>query len=86
MHSGEQSLLQSDTAPGVEQRWLEMLSRLSTAERAREAFALSDDVRRSVWAAVARRFPDASHEELEWRFAEQVYGEEVAARIRRWRR
>ena len=56
------------------------------ARRLQLAFLLSAEVQRRVWAAVQQAYPHASAAELKWRYAEQVYGHEMAERVKRWRR
>lgn len=86
MHNGEASVAQSDTDPRVAARQLEGLRRMSDARRVQLAFVLSEQVQKRVWGAVRQQFPIAPLHELRWRYAEQVYGAEIAARVRRWRR
>ena len=59
---------------------------MSDAQRAQAAFTLTDQVRALVWAAVRRAHPAAPPHELRCRYAEQVYGPELARRVQKWRR
>ncbi len=86
MHNGEASLAQSDTDPRVAARQLEGLRRMSDSRRVQLAFVLSQQVQKRVWEAVHQQFPLASLAELRWRYALQVYGAEIAARVKRWQR
>lgn len=86
MHNGEASVAQSDTDPRVAAKQLEGLRRMSDSSRVQLAFVLSDQVRKRVWEAVRQQFPQAGTHELRWRYAEHVYGAELAARVRRWQR
>lgn len=86
MHNGEASLEQSDTDPRAAERQLRGLRAMPEARRLQLAFVLSAEVQRRVWAAVQQAFPHASGHELKWRYAEQVYGPEIAARVKQWRR
>lgn len=86
MHKGEASVTQTDTDSRVAARQLEGLRRMSDSRRVQLAFVLSEQVHKRVWEAVRQQFPKAALHELRWRYAEQVYGEEIAARVRRWRR
>lgn len=86
MHNGEASFRHSDTSPEVDRRRLELLASKSDTERAAAAFALTEQVRKMVWAAVRRSFPDADEAELRVRYAEHVYGPDIAARVRKWTR
>lgn len=86
MHNGEASLEQSDTDPGALERQLRGLRAMPEARRLQLAFVLSAEVQRRVWAAVQQAFPNASAAELRWRYAEQVYGREMAERVKRWQR
>ena len=86
MHNGEASVAQSDTDPRVAARQLDGLRRMSDSQRVQLAFVLSGEVQKRVWEAVRQQFPLAAPHELRWRYAEQVYGSEIAARVKRWRR
>ena len=86
MHNGEASVALSDTDARVATRRLEGLRRMSDSSRVHLAFVLSEQVQRRVWEAVRQQFPLVPLHELRWRYAEQVYGKEIAERVRRWRR
>ena len=86
MHNGEASVALSDTDARVAARQLEGLRRMSDSSRVQLAFVLSQQVQRRVWEAVRQQFPLAPLHELRWRYAEQVYGKEIAERVMRWRR
>ena len=86
MHNGEASVEQSDTDPRVAKKQLEGLRQMPEGRRLQLAFVLSAEVQRRVWAAVEQSFPRATPHELKWRYAEQVYGREVAERVKRWQR
>ena len=86
MHNGEASVALSDTDARVAARQLEGLRRMSDSSRVQLAFVLSQQVQKRVWEAVRQQFPLAPPHELRWRYAEQVYGKEIAERVMRWRR
>jgi hypothetical protein len=86
VHNGEASLEQSDTDARIAEKQLKGLREMPEARRLQLAFVLSGEVQRRVWAAVQHAFPQASADELKWRYAEQVYGPEMAERVKRWQR
>lgn len=86
MHNGETSVAQTDTDARVATRQLEGLRRMPDSRRVQLAFVLSEQVQKRVWEAVRQQFPMAPLPELRWRYAEQVYGAEIAERVKRWRR
>ena len=77
---------QSDTDARVAEKQVQGLRQMPESRRLQLAFVLSAEVQRRVWATVQQAFPQATPHELKWHYAEQVYGPEVAERVKRWRR
>lgn len=70
-----------DTQPKARERYRELISRLTPAQRFDIAARLSDSVRELAVAGIRKRFPDADSEEIRVRLAVRLYGRAVAARL-----
>jgi len=73
----------SDTDPETRRFHLELLRRASPSKRLALALSLSRSVMALSRAGLARRFPDATPEEIGLRFVALHYGPELAAELRR---
>lgn len=73
-------VMDQDTAPGRRDRYLELLRKLTPAQRLARAADLSDAVRHLAEVGIRQRHPDASAEEVRVRLVVRLYGREFAAR------
>jgi len=76
----------SDTSPEARKVQIELLRKLTTAERFAKVRALTARTVRLSKRAIARANPDFSPEQLRLRFIELHYGEELAERVRAYLR
>ena len=65
---------------------LECLRRMSPNERLERSCAMSNQVKRMAFAAIRRRHPDFSEEEVRLKFIELTYGQSLAEDVRKRRR
>ncbi len=76
----------SDTSPEAEKVQIELLRKLTVAERFAKVRALTARTVRLSKRAIARANPNLSPEELKVRFIELHYGKELAQRVRAYLR
>jgi hypothetical protein len=72
----------TDTSPEVEKVQVELLRKLSVAERLKLGNKWSKAVMEMTWAALKRANPDATDAELDLIFVETLYGKTLADRLR----
>ncbi|MHC4176827.1 MAG: hypothetical protein ACYSWU_04940 [Planctomycetota bacterium] len=72
----------SDTSPEAEKVQIELLRKLTVAERFAKVRALTARTVRLSKRAIARANPDLSPEDLKVRFIELHYGKDLAQRVR----
>jgi hypothetical protein len=78
--------LYPDTAPAAEQAQIELMRRMSPAQRVAIARSLGARAISLMRRAIRRRYPDATEEEVKLKFIELQYGTELAERVRAyWR-
>jgi hypothetical protein len=70
----------SDTTPDLQRKQLELMRRLSSAQKLSFAFALTDTMRDLVRADLHHRFPHADETELRRRFIARVLSREDVIR------
>lgn len=73
--------MERDTAPAVAARYDAMIGGLSGAQKLEIAAQLTEGTRAMAEAGLRRRHPGASDEEIRCRFAELLYGREIAERL-----
>lgn len=78
-------VLSRDTSPEAERVQMELLRRMSVAERLRLLEGLNELVRTVALAGIRTRFPNAAQEELEFQFARLRLGDDLALRVFRAR-
>ncbi len=76
----------SDTNPEAERVLIDLIRRQSPAERLQKMAQQSDQVRQQCRAAIRRRFPEFSDEEVGFKLIELSYGEALAVAVRAWRK
>ncbi len=69
-----------DTSPTADERYHELLRRMSPEKRLEAAMRLSMGVRELALAGIRQRFPGASEAELRVRLAVRLYGRVTVAR------
>lgn len=70
-----------DTSPAADERYFELLSERTAAERLAIALRLSTMVRRLAEAATRSEHPDAPERAIRKGVADRLYGPSVAARL-----
>lgn len=75
----------SDTATDAEEVQLELIRQMPPSVRLEKALALSCEVIRMSKAAIRRRHPEFSEDEVGLKFIELNYGDELADSVRAWR-
>ena len=73
----------SDTSPESEAVQLELVRKMPAAKRVEKAIQLSNELLRLSKAAIRRRHPDFSEEEVGIKFVELHYGVDLATAMRR---
>ncbi len=76
----------TDTTDEALEVQLGCLRRMTPQERLRRACAWSGQIRRMGFAAIRRRHPDFSEDEVRLQFIELTYGKPLADEIREWQR
>ena len=74
----------SDTSPEALEVQLQCLRAMTPQERLRRVFAWSDQLRRMSFAAIRRRYPEYSEDQVRLKFIELTYGETLANEVRAW--
>jgi hypothetical protein len=74
----------SDTSPEAEKVQIELLRKLTVAERFAKVRALTARTVRLSKRAIARASPDLDPEELKLKFIELHYGRELARQVREY--
>lgn len=72
-----------DTSPEMEKIYFDLLRQKPRAERIKMAFDFSDQAVARARARIARKNPDWSRQDVALHWAELMYGEELAARLRK---
>ena len=75
----------TDTSTDAEAVQLELLLQLPPSQRLEKALALSCELIRLSKAAIRRRHPNFSEDEVALKFIELTYGTELAESVRTWR-
>ncbi len=75
----------TDTSPEAAEAQLECLRRMTPQERISQMCALSRQVKQMAFDAIRRRHPEFSEAEVQLRFIEMTYGEELAEQVRLFR-
>jgi len=76
----------SDTSDEAMAVQLECLRRMSPHERLRRACSWSGQIRRMTFAAIRRRHPEYSDDEIRLKFIELTYGRNLADEVRGWQK
>jgi hypothetical protein len=74
----------TDTSPDSRAIQLDCLRRMSPDERLERSCAMSNQVKRMAFAAIRRRHPDFSEDEVRLKFIELTYGKSLAEDVREW--
>jgi hypothetical protein len=74
----------SDTHPEAEKLQIELLRRLTPAQRFAKACALTQWTRDLSRRAIGRAFPNLSPEQQKLKFIEVHYGKELAEQVRQY--
>ena len=74
----------SDTSDEALAVQLECLRRMTPQERLRRSCAWSGQLRRMAFAAIRRRHPDYSEDDVRLKFIELTYGQTLADEVRNW--
>jgi hypothetical protein len=74
-------VMEQDTGPRQQTRYVELLRAQPPADRLRKAGALTRAVRQMAEAGIRQRFPLADETEVRVRLAERLYGRDVAIRL-----
>ena len=74
-------LMEQDTHPRQQVRYIELLRAQSPVDRLRKAAALTMAVRQIAEAGIRQYFPEADALEVRVRLAERIYGRAVALRL-----
>lgn len=75
----------SDTSSAAEAVQLELIRHMQPSQRLAKALSLSCEVIRLSKAAIRRRYPEWSEDEVRIKFIEMHYGVELAKSVRAWR-
>ena len=75
----------SDTSSEAEAVQLELIRRMQPSQRLAKALSLSCEVIRLSKAAIRRRYPEFSVDEVRIKFIEMNYGAELARKVKAWR-
>ncbi|MEM7314689.1 MAG: hypothetical protein AAF497_16205 [Planctomycetota bacterium] len=75
----------TDTSPEAEAPQLELWGRMTGQERVQKAMALSSQIRSMAFDAIRQRHPDWDEDQVQLKFIELTYGEELAADFARWK-
>ena len=75
----------SDTSPEALAVQLECMRRMTPQQRIRQTCAMSRQVKRMAFAAIRRRHPGFSEDEVQNLFIELTYGQTLANEVRRWK-
>lgn len=76
----------SDTSDEALAVQLDCLRRMTPQQRIRQMCAWSGKIRRMTFAAIKRRHPEFSENEVRLKFIELTYGESLADEIREWQK
>jgi hypothetical protein len=71
-----------DTDPDAERMQLDLLRKMTAAERFQLVRSLTQTTRQLAWRAIQRANPDATAEEIALIFVAVHYGEDLANRLR----
>ena len=74
----------SDTSDEALAVQLECLRKMTPQERMRRSCAWSGQLRRMAFAAIRRRHPDYSEDDVRLKFIELTYGQTLADEVRNW--
>jgi len=74
----------SDTSDEALAVQLECLRKMTPQERMRRSCAWSGQLRRMAFAAIRRRHPDYSEDNVRLKFIELTYGQTLADEVRNW--
>jgi len=74
----------TDTSPEAYAVQIELLRRMSPAQRLRKTFALSRQVKRMSMDAIRRCYPEFGEDAVRLKFIELTYGKALGDDVRRW--
>jgi len=74
-----------DTSPEALAVQLECLRKMTPQERGQKALALSAELRHMAFAAIRRRYPELNEDEVQLRFIQLAYGQQLANEFASWR-
>lgn len=63
---------------------LELFRQMTPQQRLQKAFGLSTQLRNMAFAAIRRRYPEYSEQQIRLKFIEVTYGKELADDVRQW--
>ena len=74
-------VMEQDTHPRQQARYIELLRAQSPVDRLRRAAALTRAVRQMAVVGIRLHYPQADEQEVRVRLADRIYGREVALRL-----
>ena len=75
----------NDTSPEAKQVQLELIRRMSPSDRLQKTLDLSCELIRMSKAAIRRRYPEFTEDDVRIKFIELNYGNELAEKVKAWR-
>lgn len=72
----------SDTSPEAEAVWIDLLRKLTNAQRAAKTFSLSQQVISLSKRAIRRRNPGLSESEMKLLYLHHFYGPDITQKVR----
>ncbi len=74
-------VMEQDTHPRQQARYIELLRAQSPVDRLRKAAALTRAVRQMAVVGIRLHYPQADEQEVRVRLADRIYGREIARRL-----
>ena len=74
----------TDTTPQANAIQLDLWRNMSGQERIKKAMALSSRLRKMAFDAIRRQHPDWNDRQVQLKFIEVTYGDELASRVAEW--
>jgi len=73
-----------DTSPEARAILIERMREMTPAEKSRQMWALTHTARELSLSGLRHRCPNATDDEIRWRFAALLHGEDTARRVYGW--
>ena len=74
----------TDTSAEASEVQIELWKNMTGRQRVQKAMALSSQVRAMAFNAIRRRYPQWDENQVQLKFIELAYGEELAAQFEQW--